>query len=137
MKEVIYYEASDGKRFENEYECLAYEFGTEFQPVEEMLVLWDGDGDKIKITHRTRLDRAYAIHCSSIPAAIFLKKWGDREEVRTPYDNIDLDCCTEIPLGDFIWFDDDWHELGEVTTLFEKMKQQMSQNENEIFMPSF
>lgn len=137
MKEVIYYEASDGKRFEDEYECLAYEFGAEFKPVEKTLKLWDGDGDKIEITHRTRLDRAYAIHCSSILAAFFLKKWGDREEVCTPYDNIDLECCEEIPLGDFIWFDNNWHELSEVTTLFKKMKQQMSQNENKIFMPTF
>ena len=137
MKEIIYYEANDGKRFKDEYECLAHEFGTEFKPIEEMLMLWDGDGDKIKITYHTKLDRAFAIHCSSIPAAFFLKKWGEKEDVCTPYDDIDLECCAEIPLGDFIWFDHNWHELGEITTLFEKMKQQMLQNENKIFMPTF
>ena len=137
MREVIYYEANDGTKFTNEHECLEYEFGKGFKPITEMLMMWDGDGDKIKITHRTNLDRAYAIHCSSITAAIFLKEWGKRDGVATPYSNIDLECCAEIPLGDFIWFDDDWHELGEVITLFEKMKQQMSQNENEIFMPTF
>lgn len=137
MREVIYYEANDGTKFANEHECFEYEFGKGFELIAEMLRMWDGDGDKIRITHRTNLDLAYAIHCSSIPAAIFLKEWGERDGVRTPYDDIDLKCCAEIPLGDFVWFDDSWHEIGEVITLFEKMKEQMSQNENEIFMPSF
>jgi hypothetical protein len=130
MKEVIYYEAHDGKQFKNEYECLEYEFGKRFVPIAEMLIMWDGEGDKMKSTHRTNLDRAYAIYCSSITAAIFLKEWGERDGIRTPYDDIDLECCAEVPLGNFIWFDDDWHEMGEVITLFEKMKEQMSQNEN-------
>lgn len=137
MKKVFYYESNDGKRFENERDCVKYEFDKEFKSIAEMLMMWDEDGDKIEITHRTNLDRAYAIHCSSISAAFFLKEWGDREKVLTPYDNIDLEHCAELPLGSFIWFDDNWHEIGEVITLFEKMKQQMSQNENEIFMPNF
>ena len=137
MREVIYYEANDGTKFPNEHECIEYEFGKGFEPITEMLVMWDGDGDKIRITHRTNLDRAYAIYCSSVTAAIFLKEWGERDGVRTPYDNVDLEHCAEVPLGNFIWFDDDWHEIGEVITLFEKMKEQMSQNENAIFMPSF
>ena len=135
MKEVIYYEANDGKRFDNERDCAEYEFSKGFEPIAEMLMLWDGDGDKMKITHRTNLDNAWAIYCSSITAAIFLKEWGEKDEVRTPYTTIDIDNGAEIPLGTFIWCNDDWYQVEEVITLFEKLNQQMNNGDNEIYIP--
>lgn len=135
MKEVIYYEANDGTRFEDEWSCAEYEFGKGFEPIAEMLVLWDGDGDKIEITHRTNLGRAYAIYCSSITAAKFLKEWGERDGVWTPYSNIDIEGRDEVPLGEFIYFNDEWNEVSEVVVLFEKMSRQMSDSEEKIFMP--
>lgn len=135
MREVIYYEANDGTKFANEHECLEYEFGKGFEPIAEMLMMWDGDGDKMKITHRTNLDRAYAIYCSSITAAIFLKEWGERDGVATPYSDIDIEGRGEVPLGEFVYFNDEWHEVSEVVVLFEKMSRQMSDGEEEIFIP--
>lgn len=135
MREVIYYEANDGKRFEDEWECAQYEFDKGFEPITEMLVMWDGNGDKIKITHRTNLDRAYAIYCSSITAAIFLKEWGERDGILTPYSNIDIEKCSEVPLGEFVYFNDQWNEVNEVVALFEKISRQMSDGETEIFIP--
>lgn len=135
MREVIYYEANDGKRFEDEWSCAEYEFSKGFEPIAEMLVIWDGDGDKMEITHRTNLGRAYAVYCSSITAAIFLKEWGDREGVLTPYSDIDIERCSEVPLGEFVYFNDEWNEVSEVVALFEKMSRQMSDSEEKIFMP--
>ena len=135
MKKVIYYEAIDGTKFPNEYECLEYEFDKGFEPITEMLMMWDDAGNKIKITHRTNLDRAYAIYCSSITAAIFLKEWGERDAVATPYSDIDIEGCGEVPLGEFVYFNDKWYEVNEVVVLFEKMSRQMSDGEDEIFMP--
>ena len=135
MREVIYYEANDGTKFANEHECLEYEFGKEFEPIAEMLMMWDGDGEKMKITHRTNLDRAYAIYCSSITAAIFLKEWGERDGVATPYTDIDIEGCGEVPLGEFVYFNDEWNEVSEVVVLFEKMSRQMNDGEEEIFIP--
>ena len=135
MREVIYYEANDGTKFANEHECLEYEFGKEFEPIAEMLMMWDGDGEKMKITHRTNLDRAYAIYCSLITAAIFLKEWGERDGVATPYTDIDIEGCGEVPLGEFVYFNDEWNEVSEVVVLFEKMSRQMNDGEEEIFIP--
>ena len=135
MKEVIYYEANDGTRFETEYECLKYEFSKGYEPITEMLVMWDDNGDKMKITYRTNLDRAYAIYCSSITAAIFLKEWGERDGVVTPYSNIDIERCSEVPLGEFVYFNDEWNEVNEVVALFEKMSRQMNDSEEKIFVP--
>lgn len=135
MKEVIYYEANDGTKFETEYECLKYEFSKDYEPIAEMLVMWDGNGDKMKITYRTNLDRAYAIYCSSITAAIFLKEWGERDGVVTPYSNIDIERCSEVPLGEFVYFNDEWNEVSEVVALFEKMSRQMNDSEEKIFVP--
>ena len=98
-------------------------------------MMWDGDGEKMKITHRTDLDRAYAIYCSSITAAIFLKEWGERDGVATPYSDIDIEGRGEVPLGEFVYFNDQWNEVNEVVALFEKMSRQMSDGETEIFMP--
>ena len=135
MREVIYYEANDGTKFANEHECLEYEFGKGFEPITEMLMMWDGNGDKMKITHRTNLDRADAIYCSSITAAIFLKEWGERDGVATPYSDIDIEGRGEVPLGEFVYFNDQWNEVTEVVALFEKMSRQMNDGEEEIFMP--
>lgn len=135
MKEVIYYEAKDGKRFANEYECLEYEFEKGFEPIGEMLMMWDGTGDKMNITYRTNLDRAYAIYCSSITAAIFLKEWGERDGIETPYSDIDIEKSSEVPLGEFVYFNDQWNEINEVVALFEKMSRQMGDGEKEIYMP--
>ena len=136
MREVIYYEANDGKRFEEEWECVQYEFNKGFEPITEMLMMWDGDGDKMKITHRTDLDRAYAIYCSSITAAIFLKEWGERDGIITPYSYIDIEGRDEVPLGEFIYFNDEWNEVTEVVALFEKMSRQMGDSEEKIFIPT-
>ena len=135
MREVIYYEANDGTKFTNEHECLEYEFGKGFEPIAEMLMMWDGNGDKMKITHCTNLDRADAIYCSSITAAIFLKEWGERVGVATPYSDIDIEGRGEVPLGEFVYFNDQWNEVTEVVALFEKMSRQMNDGEEEIFMP--
>lgn len=132
MREVIYYEANDGTRFEDEWECVQYEFDKGFEPIVEMLKLWDGYGAKKKITHRTNLNDAYAIYCSSITAAIFLKEWGERDGVATPYDKIDIKGGDEVPLGTFIWFDDDWQTIDTIIEQFGKIKSQMEMGENEI-----
>ena len=135
MREVIYYEANDGTKFANEHECLEYEFGKGFEPITEMLMMWDGNGDKMKITHRTNLDRVDAIYCSSITAAIFLKEWGERDGIATPYSDIDIEGRGEVPLGEFVYFNDQWNEVTEVVALFEKMSRQMNDGEEEIFIP--
>ncbi len=135
MKKVIYYEANDGKRFESEGECAQYEFNKDFEKITEMLMMWDDDGEKIKITYHTDLERAYAIYCSSITAAIFLKKWGEKDRILTPYSNIDIEGCGEAPLGKFIYFNDEWNEINEIVTLFEKINRQMDDGEQKIFIP--
>lgn len=132
MKEIIYYEANDGKRFEDEWECLEYEFNEGFKPITEMLMMWDGYGAKKKITHRTNLNDAYAIYCSSITAAIFLKEWGEREGVQTPYDKIDIKGGDEVPLGTFIWFNNNWQTIDVIIEQFSEIKNQMEKGENEI-----
>lgn len=135
MREVIYYEANDGKRFETEHECLKYEFSKGFEPIAEMLMMWDGYGAKKKITHRTNLEDIYAIYCSSITAAKFLKEWGDTDGVHTPYDKIDIEGGDEVPLGTFVWFTDGWRTVDEVIEQFGKMKHQMELGEEEIAFP--
>lgn len=134
MQRVEYYVADDGTQFQTEHDCIVYEFGKGFEPLAEMLMMWDGDGTKIKITHRTNLDRAYSIYCSSLTAAKFLKEWGERDGVVTPYDNIDLD-TEEVPLGTFIWYLDQWRKSEEIIELLRKMKRQMEDGEEKIEMP--
>ena len=135
MKTVIYYEADDGKRFENESKCIQYEFEKEFEPIAEMLMIWDYDGYKMPIEYRTDLDNAYTIYCSSITAAIFLKKWGEKENARTPYEAIDIDNGEEVPLGTFIWREHGWYKVEEVICSFEEMNQQMFNGEERICIP--
>ena len=135
MREIIYYEANDGKRFETEWECSNYEFEQEFKPIANKLILWDGNGDIMKITPYTNLDDAWAISCSSIEAAIFLKKWDKKDNVMTPYSDIDvMGECAEVPLGEFIWLNDSWIHINEIICSLEITKRQMADREKKIFL---
>ena len=134
MQRVEYYVANDGQKFDSEWECAEYEFSKGFENISEMLMLWDGDGDKMKITHRTNLGKAYAIYCSSLTAAKFLKEWGDKDGVATPYDEIDLD-TKEVPLGTFIWYLDQWRKSEEIIELLKTMQCQMESGEEKVEMP--
>ena len=136
MREVIYYEANDGMRFGSERECLEYEFSKMSEPINEMLRLWNGDGEKIDLRYGTDLDSAWGIRCSSLTAAKFLKDWAEREQCRTPYDNIDLD-RDEVPLGTFVWFEDAWHLTSEIADLFNRMGEQMEKGDNTIEMVNY
>ena len=133
MKEVIYYQAEDGMKFNSERECLEYEFSKMSKPIDGMLGLWNGDGEKIDLRYGTDLDSAWGIRCSSLTAAKFLKDWAEREQCRTPYDNIDLD-RDEVPLGTFVWFEDGWHLTSEIADLFNRMGEQMEKDDNVIEM---
>ena len=133
MKEVIYYEANDGMKFDSERECLEYEFSKMSEPISEMLGLWNGDGEKMDLKYKTNLDSAWGIRCSSLAAAKFLKDWGEKEKCQTPYTDIDLD-RDEVPLGTFIWFNDGWHLTSEIADLFNRMGEQMKKGDNTIEM---
>ena len=133
MKEVIYYEANDGMKFDSARECLEYEFSITSKPIDGMLGLWDGDGDKMELKYKTNLDNAWAIRCSSLTAAKFLKDWAETKGCRSPYDDIDLD-KDEVPLGTFIWFADSWHLTNEIADLFNRMGEQMEKGDNTIEM---
>ena len=133
MKEVIYYQAEDGMKFNSERECLEYEFSKMSEPIDGMLGLWNGDGEKIDLRYGTDLDNAWGIRCNSLTAAKFLKDWAKREHCLTPYDNIDLD-RDEVPLGTFVWFEDAWHLTSEIADLFNRMGEQMEKGENTIEM---
>ena len=133
MREIIYYEANDGMKFDSERECLEYEFTKMSEPIEGMLDLWNGDGEKMDLRYRTDLDSAWGIRCSSLTAAKFLKDWAERERCRTPYDDIDLD-KDEVPLGTFVWFKDAWYLTDEIANLFKQMGEQMERLERIIEM---
>lgn len=133
MKTVIYYQAEDGMKFLSEKECLEYEFKKMSEPVDGMLALWDGDGDKIELRCGSDLDSAWGIRCSSLTAAKFLKDWAEREQCRSPYDKIDIE-RDEVPLGTFVWFEDAWRLTSEVADLFNRMGEQMEKLEKTIEM---
>ena len=133
MKEVIYYEANDGMKFDSERECLEYEFSKMSEPIGGMLSLWNGDGEKIDLRYGTDLDSAWGIRCSSLSAAKFLKDWAKRERCGSPYNDIDLD-RDEVPLGTFVWFEDGWHLTSEIADLFNRMGEQMKKGDNTIVM---
>lgn len=133
MKEVIYYEAEDGMKFNTERQCLEYEFSKMSEPIYGMLGLWNGDGEKTDLRYGSDLDSAWGIRCSSLTAAKFLKDWAKRERCRSPYDDIDLDRDT-VPLGTFVWFEDAWHLTSDIADFFNRMGEQMDADAKVIEM---
>lgn len=132
MKTILYYEANDGKRFESEEECLDYELEKDIEPIKDHLYLWNGDGEMMALTPHTDLDNAWAIYCSSISAAKFLKVWGERDGVTNPYEKIDIENNNEVPLGEFVWFNGDWVQISEIIAYYQTMSRNMANGNLQI-----
>lgn len=107
MKEVTYYIADDGKRFEDEDECYIYENGLNFKKFKDTLQMWDCNFERTE-----DLAEAYFIKVTSIKAAKWLAQYALNEGITSPFDNEIGACvgcwcyCSEVRYGTWIPWDD-------------------------------
>lgn len=75
MKTITYYEAFDGKKFDEEYDCIQYEWQLKYERVKNDLKLYKEEDYKETEFDYGDAGDLYAIKCSSLEAMRFVFEW--------------------------------------------------------------
>lgn len=114
MREVSYWEADDGTVFEDESECLEYEWKQNVEAISDQFILLDGRYKKLDPTDTASYDNCYFIFLMNEQAGRKLKNIWDCD-VTSVYPPDFINTYKEITPG--LWaFDescDEWYHLGE------------------------
>ena len=106
MKEVCYYLADDGTRFETEKECLEYEFKQEIGNVvgeDKELILFDNNHKKITNCTFNSIYDAVAIRVRTMKGASLVIEWSDDYGVDAPFSEWDIEHKGEELLGTWVY----------------------------------
>lgn len=127
MKEMIYYLAFDGKKFDEEDDCIQYEWQLKYEKVKNDLKLYKEDYKETKFDYRDAGD-LYGIKCSSLEAMNFIVEWFMDYGTELPFNSHDAE--NEENLGIWYWkirhypaswyhLDKELAELNELKSKFE------------------
>lgn len=122
MKEVTYYLADDGKQFEDEYDCKAYEFGLNVQKKKKEFVLLDEAKRPLNPIDPDSYENVWYI---------FLKNWESAEALCEIWGNdvIDVWCPnflnhSHVDPGLYTreeYDNDEWYHVGDRIKEMEEM----------------
>lgn len=120
MKEIIFYLADDGKKFDYEHECIQYEWQLKYEKVKNDLKLYNEDYKETKFDYREAED-LYCIKCLSLEAMQFIFEWFMEFGTTLPFNSRDIE--NEEKLGIWCWrthYPEGWYHLdGELAELNE------------------
>lgn len=86
MKTIVYYEAEDGKRFENEDECVAYEFNLQIGKVNEEIKVWDEHRNPITIQNNDDVERIWYIKIDNVAQCEIIDDLHIKAGLYAPFD---------------------------------------------------
>lgn len=111
MKEVHYYVAEDGKKFNEEKECIDYEFKQKIKDiVGNGFKLFDEKREEITDYTYDSIYEVFAIQVLTIEGAKFLVQWADDYGTESPFNLQDIENQDEDLLG--VWAYDVFHKWG-------------------------
>ena len=122
----ILYQAEDEKIFKTEKECMEYEIPS------NRITLWDDDGEQIETFNSESLENAVFMRCTSLEDAKLLKQYSEEFGWSTPYGSIDFD-RNIIPLGNFVWYIDQWYDLKDFVDRITELNEQMNNCKTLLF----
>lgn len=123
----ILYQARDGQIFKTERECMEYE-----KIHSNSIVLWDDDGEQIETFCSESIENAIFMRCTSLEDAKLLKQYSKEFGWSTPYSFIDFDHDI-IPLGNFVWYTDQWYELNDFIDKITEFNERMNNRKTFLF----
>ena len=104
MKEVSYWLADDGTRFEEERECFEYEFKQKAQTlVGKELKLFNDKREEITDYDFNSIYDAFAVQVLTIEGARFLVDWAYDYGVESPFSHWDIGNQDEDLLGAWVY----------------------------------
>ena len=110
MKEIRYWVAEDGKKFEDKYECLDYEQQKMFGEVREEFVFLNHRKIPIAIENARTEDVDYII-IKTDRAAEVIGQWFEDNCCVNPFDRVYENCIGTWVYGDIFDKDDEWIKL--------------------------
>lgn len=112
MKVETIYVAEDGRKFNDEYDCILYERELKVKTLEETIFLFDQDGHKLPLTNDS-VGEAYCIVSKSKEASLLASELFD--EYQNPFHLGEA--------GTWYYFEDDrWISADEIITVANMIK---------------
>lgn len=110
MKEVCYYVAEDGKRFNDRWDCIEYERQKQLEECKDEFVLLDYHKEKISLKDATTEKVCYII-IKTDRAAEVVGEWFSDDSCIDPFDGIYKECVGTWVYGEEIDKGDGWYKL--------------------------
>ena len=110
MKEVHYYVADDGKRFDQEWECVEYERKKEFEEYKDEVVFLDYYKKPIPL-EEINTDRVEYIIVKTDRVAEAIGKWFNEDGAIDPFYGTYEGCVGTWVYGEIIDKGDVWYKL--------------------------
>ena len=104
MKEVCYYLADDGTKFDEEKECLNYEFQQKNKNIiGKDLKLFDDSHKEIANCTFDSIYDAFAVQVRTVESAKFFVEWSEIYGTESPFDLWDIKNKDEDLLGTWVY----------------------------------
>lgn len=110
MKEVCYYVADDGKKFDDRWDCIAYERRTNLEKHKDDFVFLNYHKEPISIKEATTENVVYIVVKSESCAKV-IGDWFSDDGCEDPFDGVYCECVGTWVYGDAIDRGDEWLKL--------------------------
>ena len=104
MKEVSYWVADDGTKFDEEKDCFNYEWKQKFQKIQNNgLKIFDRSHTEITNWDFDAIYDVFGVLVLTLDAAKFFVKWSDDYGAEAPFSNYDIETQDEDLLGVWVY----------------------------------
>jgi hypothetical protein len=110
MKEICYYLADDGKKFDDRWECIEYERRVNLEKHKDEFQFFDYHKKPIPIEEATTEDVMFIVVKSDNCAEV-IGDWFNSDGCEDPFDGVYCECVGTWVYGDIIDKGDEWFKL--------------------------
>ena len=110
MKEICYYVADDGKRFDDRWKCIEYERRVNLEKHKDDFIFLNYRKEPIPIEEATTEDVVYII-VKSENCTEAIGNWFENDGCIDPFDGVYSECVGTWVYGDIIDRGDEWLKL--------------------------
>lgn len=110
MREICYYEANDGKRFDDRWDCIQYERQKQLEECKDEFIFFDDHREKLAFEDATTENVIYII-IKTDRAAEVVGHWFRDDCCVDPFGGLYKNCVGTWVYGEIIDKGDDWFKL--------------------------
>lgn len=110
MKEICYYVADDGKKFDDRWDCIAYERRVNLEKHKDEFQFFNYRKEPIPIEEATTEDVTYIV-VKSEECATAVGEWFESDGCEDPFEGVYCECVGTWVYGEAIDRGDEWLKL--------------------------